>query len=241
MDTSKIRLIAMDLDGTLSQHKQFLPKENKEALVALSKKYKLLMVGAGGAVRIFQQLEKFPIDILGNYGLQYGEYNDCTGELDILRNLSFPCDWESVDKRVTALREKYGFTEFSGENVEYHPSGCVTFPILGTKARLEDKLALDPDRKKRRKIYDEVVAAFPEYRVFIGGSSSFDMAPKPYDKRHALEEYCKANGFAFSEVVYIGDDYGQGGNDESVYFSKFHYLTIDDYRDFPKVIACLLE
>ncbi len=236
-----IKLIAMDLDGTLSQHKQFLPQANKDALVALSKRYKLLMVGAGAAMRVFNQLEKFPIDVLGNYGLQYGEYNECTGELDILRDLSFPCDRESVEKRVTALREKYGFTKYAGENVEFHASGCVTFPILGTKACLEDKLAFDPDRKKRRAIYEDVVNTFPEYKVFVGGSSSFDMAPFPHDKRYALEEYCRERGIAFESVVYIGDDYGQGGNDESVYLSDFNYLTIDDYRDFPKVVAELLE
>ncbi len=240
MDKQKIKLIAMDLDGTLSQHKQHLPPENKAALRALHERYKLLMVGAGNAMRVFTQLENFPIDVLGNYGLQYGEYNEKTGSLDILRDLSFPCDRESVEKRVTALREKYGFTQFAGENVEYHASGCVTFPILGTKAKLEDKLAFDPDRKKRRAIYDEVVETFPEYKVFVGGSSSFDMAPHPYDKRYALEEYCKQRGIAADSVVYIGDDYGLGGNDESVYHSNFHYLTIDDYRDFPKVIACLL-
>ncbi len=240
MDKNKIKLIAMDLDGTLSQHKQFLPQANKDALVALSKRYKLLMVGAGAAMRVFKQLEKFPIDVLGNYGLQYGEYNHCTGELDILQDLSFPCVRESVEKRVTALREKYGFTEYAGDNVEYHASGCVTFPILGTKAELADKLAFDPDRKKRRRIYQEVVDTFPEYKVFVGGSSSFDMAPFPYDKRYALEKYCKARGIAADEVVYIGDDYGQGGNDESVYLSDFNYLTIDDYRDFPKVVKELL-
>jgi hypothetical protein len=38
----------------------------------------------------------------------------------------------------------------------------------------------------------------------------------------------------------VGDDYGPGGNDESVYLSDFNYITIDDYRDFPKVIAPLL-
>ncbi len=240
MEKNKIKLVAMDLDGTLSQHKQFLPQENKDALVALSKKYKLLMIGAGGTNRVFNQLEKFPIDVLGNYGLQYGEYNAVTGELDIIRDKSFPCDRESVDKRVTALREKYGYTTFAGDNVEYHSSGCVTFPILGTKAVLEDKLSFDPDRKKRRLIYQDVVDTFSDYKVFIGGSSSFDMAPKPYDKRYALEEYCKVKGFLAQEVVYIGDDYGLGGNDESVYLSNFNYLTIDDYRDFPKVVKCLL-
>ena len=235
-----IKVVAMDLDGTLTQHKQHLTPENRAALEALGRKYKLLMVGAGQVMRIFLQLEEFPLDVIGNYGLQYGKYNAETGELDIVRDLSFPCDRESIERRVTLLREKYGFTRFAGDNVEYHPSGCLTFPILGTKAQLADKLAFDPDRKKRRAIYRDVCETFSDYVVFVGGSSSFDMAPKPYNKRYALEEYCKENGLRHDEVVYIGDDYGEGGNDESVYRSDFPYLTIDDYRDFPKVVAPLL-
>ena len=137
------------------------------------------------------------------------------------------------------FREKYGYTKFAGNNVEYHPSGCLTFPILGTKACQEDKLAFDPDRKKRRLIYQEVVEAFPDYNVFVGGSSSFDMAPMPYNKYYALDIYCKENDLKHENIVYIGDDYGLGGNDEYVYMSDFPYLTIDDYRDFPEIIKPL--
>ncbi len=240
MDVSKIKLVAMDLDGTLTQHKSPLTPENRAALDALRAKYKLLMVGAGQVLRIFNQLEKYPIDIIGNYGLQYGKYDTGSGEIEILRDLSFPCDREKVDALVTSMRQKYGFTSFRGENTEFHPSGCITFPILGTKAIAEDKLAFDPDRKKRRKIYPEIVEAFSAYCVFVGGSSSFDMAPKPYNKYYALDLYCKENGFSHDEVVYIGDDYGEGGNDESVYLSDFNYLTIDNYLDFPKVVAELI-
>ena len=191
-------------------------------------------------MRIFNQLEQFPIDIIGNYGLQYGEYNPETKTIDMKRDLIFECDRESVDKRITMLREKYGFTQFRGENTEFHPSGCVTFAILGTKAKQEDKLSFDPDRSKRRKIYNEVVNTFSDYCVFVGGSSSFDMAPKPFDKYYALDLYCKENGYSHSEVVYIGDDYGLGGNDEAVYKSDFNYITIDNFLDFPKVIKPLL-
>ena len=240
MDKNKIKVIAMDLDGTLTQHKQHMTDECRATLIALSKRYKLLMVGAGQVYRIFNQLEQFPIDIIGNYGLQYATYNPDTKDLDIVRDLSFPCDRESVEAKVTALREKHGFTQFAGDNVEYHPSGCLTFPVLGTKAVQADKLAFDPDRSKRRAFYSEVVEAFSDYSVFVGGSSSFDMAPKPYNKYYALDLYCRENGYAHSEVVYIGDDYGLGGNDESVYQSDFPYLTIDNYLDFPAVIRPLL-
>ena len=240
MNVDKIKVIAMDLDGTLTQHKQPLTPENRTALEALSAKYQLVMVGAGQVMRIFNQLEQFPIDVIGNYGLQFGKYNPNTKQLDIKRDLVLPCDRESVDKRVTMLREKYGFTQFQGDNTEFHPSGCITFPILGTKAIQEDKLAFDPDRSKRRAIYKEVCQVFNDYTVFVGGSSSFDMAPAPYNKFYAMDLYCKELGLTHENVVYIGDDYGPGGNDESVYLSDFPYLAIDDYRDFPKVVAPLL-
>ena len=240
MNKELIKIIAMDLDGTLTQHKQPLDKEHREMLIKLSSKYKLLMVGAGQVMRIFNQLEHFPIDIIGNYGLQYGTYNAQTKNIDIVRDLQFPVDKDSIEKRVTILREKFGYTVYAGDNVEFHPSGCVTFPILGTKAKSEDKLAFDPDRAKRRKIYDEVVKTFSEYTVFVGGSSSFDLAPMPYNKYYALDVYCAENNLKHENIVYIGDDYGLGGNDESVYKSDFPYLTIDDYRDFPKIVSQLL-
>ena len=241
MDVSKIKIIAMDLDGTLTQHKEKLTPKNRETLDALAKKYKLLMVGAGTVMRIFNQLDKYPLDVIGNYGLQYGKYDTGSGEMQIVRDITFPVDRERVEKTVSDMRVKYGFTEYRGDNVQYHPSGCITFPILGTEAIQADKLSFDPDRKKRRAIYSEVVEAFSDYCVFVGGSSSFDMAPQPYNKYYALDLYCKENGLSHENVVYIGDDYGQGGNDESVYLSDFNYLTIDNYLDFPEVVAELLK
>ncbi len=231
-----IRLIAFDLDGTLTQHKTKLDPINRGVLTELSKKYKLLMAGAGACMRIFNQMEQFPIDIIGNYGLEYAEYNYETKTLELKESNVLPCDRESVERRVTMLREQYGFTEYAGDNVQYHASGCVTFPILGTEAKIEDKLAFDPDRRKRRPIYNHVCEVFSEYNVFVGGSSSFDMAPKPFNKYYAIMEYAKKNGISEDEIAFVGDDYGPGGNDESVFYSPIRFITIDDYRTFPDVI-----
>ena len=235
------KLIAFDLDGTLTQHKSRLDPTNKAVLDALKEKgYTLLMVGAGQCARIFHQMNEYPIDIIGNYGLQYCTYNAETKDLDVVYNLTFPCDRESVEERVTAMREKYGFTEFVGENVEFHPSGAVTFPVLGTKADLADKLAFDPDRSRRRAIYDDIAKTFSDYTVFVGGTSSFDMAPRPYDKYYALDKYCAEKGIAHDEVVFVGDDYGIGGNDESVYRSDIDFICVDDYRRLGEYLADLL-
>ena len=223
------KLIAFDLDGTLTQHKTPLEPANRAVLERLGQKYRLLMVGAGGVRRIFDQLGGFPLDIIGNYGLQEGRYDPAAGDIVLVRDVTVDCDRESVDRRMTALRRQFGYTEYTGENVEFHPSGSITLPLLGTRAKAADKLAFDPDRSRRRRLLSAVQEAFPEYTAFVGGSSSFDLAPRPYDKYFALSRYCEAHGIAHGEVVYCGDDYGPGGNDESVARSDIRFVQVDDY------------
>jgi len=235
---SGIKLMAFDLDGTLTQHKSPLGEQNRALLEALGARYHLLMVGAGQAQRIFSQMGGYPIDILGNYGMQYCRYDRRSGGLVTVFDERVPCDRARIEERVTMLREKYGYTRFAGDNVEYHASGCVTFPLLGTAAKLEEKLAFDPDRKKRAAFYDDVCGVFSDYTVFIGGSSSFDLAPFPYNKYYALDRYCAEHGLRHDEVVYVGDDYGVGGNDEAVYRSDFPFVCVDDHE---RVGACLRQ
>jgi len=109
--------------------------------------------------------------------------------------------------------------------------------LLGTAAKIEDKLAFDPDRKKRSVFYQDVKETFPDYTVFIGGSSSFDFAPFPYNKYYALCKYCEDNGFSHENIVYVGDDYGPGGNDEAVYNSDFRFVCVDDYTKLDEYLA----
>ena len=51
IDPKNIKIVAFDLDGTLTQHKSPLEPASKQLLDDLSKKYKLLMVGAGACRR----------------------------------------------------------------------------------------------------------------------------------------------------------------------------------------------
>ncbi len=241
MDVSAIKVIALDLDGTLTQHKSPLEGKTRETLRKLQEKYRLLMVGAGQCMRIFRQMGGYPVDIIGNYGLQYCAYDKAAEGLVTVYNHVLPCDREKVAGRIAALREALGLVRLYGEIVEFHDSGCVTFPLLGTRAPLDEKLACDPDRSLRRAMYQKVKDAFPEYRVFVGGSSSFDMAPAPYDKYYALDAWCGDQGLRHENVLYAGDDYGLGGNDEAVYLSDFPFLTIDDYRSFPEKMAALFR
>lgn len=230
MAMKDIKLVAFDLDGTLTQHKSPLGAKNRAVLDRLREKYQLVMVGAGTCARIFGQMEKYPINIIGSYGMQFAEYDPATGGQIIKWNEQADVDRDEIMRRAMLLREKYGLHDYAGEPMEFHPTGALTFPVLGTKAVLADKLAYDPDKAKRSVMYPFVKELFHDYNVMIGGSSSFDMVPGQYGKLNALRRYMKLLGLTDEQVAYCGDDYREGGNDHDVYAGGIPFVKVDDYE-----------
>jgi HAD superfamily hydrolase (TIGR01484 family) len=231
------KLLCFDLDGTLTQHRSSLEEKNRRVLERLQTKYKLIMVGAGGAERIYEQMGKYPIDIIANYGMQESRMID--GVFTIVReDKSFP-DKEFFIEKIEYLRKKYGYTEYKGDGVEFHTTGMITFPLLGTKADIADKIAFDPTREKRRVLYPEVLEIFKDYAVYIGGSSSFDFSEKCYNKYDAIMRYAKENGYEKDEILYIGDDFADGGGDSHVRVYGLDYVEITDYRELEEKLSFL--
>ncbi len=232
------KLLCFDLDGTLSQHRSRIEEATRDILDELGKKYKLLMVGAGNAPRIYEQMGQYPIDIIGNYGMQESRMVD--GVFTIIREDKSIPDRAYFEEKIEYLRQKYGYTEYKGEGIEFHPAGMVTFPLLGTKADIADKIAFDPTRAKRRVMYDEVLELFGDYTVFIGGSSSFDFSGKKYNKYDAIMRYAEEHGYKKEDILYFGDDFGDGGGDSHVRLGGLDYVEITDYRKIGDELKKLL-
>ena len=232
------RLLCFDLDGTLTQHRSPLEEKNRKLLSELSKKYKVIMVGAGNAPRIYNQMGEYPIDIIANYGMQESKMID--GKFTIVREIITQPDKAYFIEKIEYLRQKYGYTQYKGEGVEFHATGMVTFPLLGTKADIADKIAFDPTREKRKVLYPEVLELFPTFAVYIGGSSSFDFAEKKYNKYDAIMAYAKENGYTKDEILYVGDDFGDGGGDSHVRLGGLDYVEIFDYKTLKEKLSYLL-
>ena len=232
------KLLCFDLDGTLTQHRSPLEEKNRKLLSELSKKYKVIMVGAGNAPRIYNQMGEYPIDIIANYGMQESKMID--GKFTIVREIITQPDKAYFIEKIEYLRQKYGYTQYKGEGVEFHATGMVTFPLLGTKADIADKIAFDPTREKRKVLYPEVLELFPDYTVYIGGSSSFDFTEKKYNKYDAIMSYAKENGYTKEEILYIGDDFGDGGGDSHIRLGGMDYIEITDYTKTAEALAYLL-
>lgn len=233
------RLIGLDLDGTLTQHRSPLDAVHRALLDALGKKYKIIIVAAGNAPRVYAQMDRYPIDIIANYGMQESRMID--GKFTIVRDDKVAADRRFFISETDYLRRKYGYTEYSGESLEFHESGMVTFPLLGTKAAIKDKIAFDPDRRKRHVLYPEVCEIFKDYSVFIGGSSSFDITPKQNNKFGAMMRYGAENGYELDEMLYVGDDFGDGGGDCDIRLGGMDYIAIDDYRRSPEQLKYLIS
>ena len=140
------KLICFDLDGTLTQHRSPLEDDNRAVLDKLKEKYKVIIVGAGSAARIHVQLREYPIDVIANYGMEEGKMID--GKFTVIRQTVTYPNREDFLKKAQYLREKYGYMQYKGESVEFHATGMVTFPLLGTKADIADKIVFDPAKEK---------------------------------------------------------------------------------------------
>ena len=231
------KLIVFDLDGTLTQHKQPLSDANRAVLDTLSKRYEIIMAGGGNCKRIYKQMGNYPITILGNYGMEESQIVD--GEFKIVREETCPVDRKFFDKKTSELRKKYGYTEFKGDSNEYHQSGMVTFALLGTKADQADKLAFDPYKIRRREMFPEVCEIFKDYSIFIGGTTSFDITPKQYNKYDAVMRYAAEHGYVKDQILFVGDDFADGGNDSQIRLGGMDYILIDDYTKLPEKMSFL--
>ena len=233
------KVVAMDLDATLCQHRSPIPERNLAALRELDGRYKCVMVGAGNAPRIYRQMGNYPIDIVGNYGMQVAEAAD--GNFRIVKAVTNSVDRKFFRERTDELRRKYGYVEYEGEPLEFHASGMVTFGLLGTSPSAEHKIAFDPDRKKRRAMYPEVCGIFRDYSVYIGGSTSFDFAGREYNKYDATLAWARDRGYSPDDVVFIGDDFADGGGDSHVRIKGMDRIVITDYRNFASAVGVLLK
>ena len=233
------KLVAMDLDATLCQHRSPVLWKNLKALEELSGKYKCIMSAAGNAPRVYNQMGEYPIDVIGNYGMQIAEMKD--GKFTVVKAVTNEVDKAFFREKTDYLRKKYGYTEYEGNPLEFHASGMVTFGLLGTSPSAEHKVAFDPDRKKRRAMYKEVCEIFKDYSVYIGGSTSFDFAGKEYNKYDSTLKWAEEHGYTLDDIVFIGDDFSDGGGDSHVRIKGMDHIVITDYHNFANAVGVLLK
>ena len=83
------------------------------------------------------------------------------------------------------------------------------------------------------------IEIFKDFTVYIGGSSSFDFSGKKYNKYDAIGKYAKENGYKLDEILYVGDDFGDGGGDSHVRLGGLDYVEILNYEELEEKLSYL--
>lgn len=52
-------------------------------------------------------------------------------------------------------------------------------------------------------------------------------------------KYAEEHGYKEEEILFVGDDFGDGGGDSRVRIKGMDYVQIDDYRQLPETLSML--
>jgi phosphomannomutase len=243
------KLIAFDVDGTLSLSRSKIDSEMADLLKQLLQ-VKQVAIITGGA---FTDIKKQILD-------EIGEEENRNKNLILLPTnggglWSFDDQWKEMsshkltpaekEKITKAICEVAGYEQCSnkndglGEKIQDRDSE-ITYSALGEHAPLEQKHAWDPDFKKRIALQSELMKKLPDFEVKIGGTTSIDITPKGMDKAYGINKLINHFKLTKEDILFIGDAVYENGNDYPVFLMGIETIKVSDPEETKKVIRGLL-
>jgi HAD superfamily hydrolase (TIGR01484 family) len=216
------RLVAFDVDGTLSKPRQTIDRSIAKLLTKLLLTRKVGIISGGAFEHIKQQVLD-PLDkvkpclenliLLPTNGGGFWIYNKEWKEIS-----SHKLNAEQKEKIITAIKEIDQATPELRDNISYgleiqDRDSEITYSALGENAPVALKQAWDPDFKKRIAMQKELMQMLPDFEVKIGGTTSIDITPKGMDKAFGINNllnYLKINK---ADTLFLGDAVYPNGND----------------------------
>jgi HAD superfamily hydrolase (TIGR01484 family) len=213
MDAAKV--LAFDLDGTLAESKQAIPKKIANELNRLLDSYTVAIITGGTLQQVQKQVVQFldnptGLEVFSCSGSTYHIYG-VNGVEEIYEHKIKDADrWEIQSQIETAARKLGHWQEVTHGNAFEYRGSQLTWSAMGQLAAVEVKAGFDPDGSKRKAIISELNLV--GFDVRLGGSTSIDVTLAGYDKAYAIEVLGKS-GFKLDDIIYFGDQFGPGGND----------------------------
>lgn len=235
------KIIAFDVDGTLTASKTLITDSMADLIKKLIQKKEVIAIAGGSFHQMQTQfLPPFINDIsvlpyirnftlLPTSGSQRYEYDEEKREW-VLR------DKEPMDEKVKSRAKKLLEWVINSPEYEIPPNPYgeiiedrdtqITFTPNGQQAPVEVKLSFDPDRRKREKIKALLEPELPEATILINGTSSIDILPKGFNKAVGLDRFLKKSGLTRQDVLFVGDGLFPGGNDYAVQEAGFDTIAV---------------
>jgi hypothetical protein len=253
------KLIAFDLDGTLSPSKSPLPDRMALVLNGLLDKFQICVISGGKFAQFERQLlgnlkadstKLGKLHLMPTCGTQYYAYNISknTWRQVYAENLT-----EQEKKDITLAIEKgldvlklrvdkvYGeIIEDRGSQVTLSVLGQDIVEVLGEEG-VRIKEAWDPENKKKQALRDYVASLIPNLEVKVGGLTSIDITKPGIDKAYGMRKLIEILGISKEDILFFGDRLQEGGNDYPVKAMGIDSLEVSHWQDTVLALTTILH
>jgi len=127
-----------------------------------------------------------------------------------------------------------------GERIENRGSQ-ITFSGLGQQAPIEEKKKWDPTRAIRKPLYDELVQKLPDFSIGLNATTSIDITHKGVTKAYGIRKLVAITGLNVSDMLYVGDALGEGGNDSVVKETGVQTEEVSGPTETARIIESILQ
>ena len=245
------KVIAFDLDETLTETRSLITDEMAELLSQLLKKYHVCVI-SGGSFEQFQKQfiaglkvsgkELEALHLMPTCGTKYYKFDSKQSDWQLVYAENFTPEEK---KLIISALEKgidevgYRVNNPKGQLIEDRDSQ-ITYSALGQDAQPAEKKAWDPSGNKKRKIRDTVAAKIPQFEVRAGGTTSIDITKQGIDKAYGMKKLIAILGVSKEEILFIGDRLWEGGNDYPVKLMGIDSIAVGGYEHTPWVVRGIL-
>jgi HAD superfamily hydrolase (TIGR01484 family) len=259
MEKINKKIIAFDMDGTLTESRQHLDPEMSGLLCRLALSGKKVVVISGGSFHQFQRqflafLKPENEDVVAVYrnlillptsGSQRYEFDEEKNEWILTDYEAFP-EWlrKIVLDRLNKIISDSPFdihAVIPNDEIIEDRKTQITFSALGQNAPLEQKKLWDADQAKRRVLKEEIEKDIPDVDIIIGGLTSLDILPKGFDKAKGLNRLLAKLNLTKTDMVFLGDAIFPGGNDYSVYEAGIESIKVSGPAETKEFVKGLIS
>lgn len=246
------KVIAFDLDDTLSVSKSPMSDRMAGLLAKLLESYDVCII-SGGKVEQFhlQVVDRLEVPahllnklhLMPTCGTRYYRYDELEGRWQLQYQNDLTKEQKEHARAVleqVAREMDIWCDKPAGEIIEDRHSQ-ITISALGQQATPEDKYEWAEKYKDVRPLYrDKVAELLPELEVRLGGTTSTDVTLPGIDKAYGMEKLIDALDISKDEILFMGDKLDEGGNDYPVKAMGIDSIAVEGWETTAYVIEGIL-
>ncbi|MBW3568513.1 HAD-IIB family hydrolase [Candidatus Parcubacteria bacterium] len=245
------KVIAFDLDDTLSESKSQADDRMVELLARLLEKYHVCVISGGKLEQFKKQLPFITngaahqlenMHLMPTCGTKYFVYDLPSSDWELVYAEDFAP--EQKKKIIGAIKEALDETNLwpkkqYGELIEDRGSQ-VTVSAVGQEAPVDVKKAWDPDDIKKYQLRDAIAKKIPEFEVRAGGMTSIDVTKQGIDKAFGMRKLMEILDVDKSDILFFGDKLHEGGNDYPVKALGIDSVAVRNWEDTALALEVVL-